>query len=110
VISAEDTTGTVVSAIMKIEVDFPIGVLPIDVSESILLYPNPSSGEIITIETRGLYDDAGVILRNQNGVAVYISRLSGRKAEIPVDGLPAGMYTVTVIGNNSTFHSKLIVQ
>jgi hypothetical protein len=79
-------------------------------SETLKLYPNPSSGDIITLETRGLSGGAQIILRNQNGVAVYRSNLSGSKAEIPVRGFPAGMYIVSVVGENSTIHSKLIIQ
>lgn len=86
--------------------------LPAAVSEmpDILVYPNPSYNDYVTIETWNMSGDVNFFISNQEGKMVYQGKLPENKNEIAVNSLPAGIYIVTITNDEKSFHSKLIIQ
>ena len=94
------------------------GIEDISDTGSISVYPNPSSGGIVTLDFRGSHADeevnitvtdmSGEIIGNQmirvstEGKAVFL--LPGGAGLIP------GIYIVTVAGEQTTSHNKLVIR
>lgn len=91
---------------------FTSAYLPAAVSEmpDILVYPNPSFNDHVTIETRNMSGAVNIFISDQKGKVVYQGRLTENKKELAVNRLSSGMYIITVIDDKKTFHSKLIIQ
>lgn len=72
------------------------------------VFPNPAS-EKITIELPGNCDEAYVYVYNSTGELVSMSVSTGVYAEIDVDNLPDGIYTITTSCTAGIWSQKLAV-
>lgn len=82
---------------------------PLSFSSLATVYPNPSSGEF-TLELKGAYQEANVVLRNVQGKAVYKTQQRARKAKVNVGTLPNGMYFLQVTAGGRTVAKKIQIQ
>lgn len=72
----------------------------------ILIYPNPASDKItINMPAAGA---SKVTIYDVTGHSMYTREMQGNYFTIPVDRLPAGIYTVQVIQDGNTFTQKLV--
>jgi hypothetical protein len=87
------------------------------ISEDISLFPNPvKSGETITVEFEGIYEDEVLlVIKDVLGKEFYSKKLvdieDGKQINIPIDsGIESGIYFISVIAKNKAYNQKLIVQ
>lgn len=78
-------------------------------AKGIALYPNPANGSFTLQLPEGI-KAANVRMCNVLGAVSYSGRVTDNKTSINLEGLPAGMYTVTVTSDNQTWHSNLMVK
>lgn len=78
-------------------------------AKEILLYPNPTKGSFTLQLPEGI-NAADVRISNIPGAFTYSGRITSNKVVINLEGLPAGVYTVSVTSGNQTWHNNLIVK
>lgn len=78
-------------------------------AKGIAVYPNPAIGSF-TLQLPEGVQAADVRMVNMLGTIVYSGRVTGNKTSIKLNGIPAGIYTVTVAGDSQTWHSNLVVE
>lgn len=76
---------------------------------SISLYPNPANGSV-TLQLPQDIRSAELRMYNIYGAVVYSIRLTDNKKVIDLEGLPRGMYTISVTSDRHTWHSNLVVK
>jgi hypothetical protein len=72
----------------------------------IILYPNPAHDYLIISNTEKVQR---LIIKNLSGINVWESGLKGEvKVTIPVSGLPAGIYIISIMTSDKAFTRKFI--
>jgi hypothetical protein len=74
-----------------------------------MLYPNPTKGSFTLQLPQGI-NAADVRISNISGAFTYSGRVTNNKVVFNLEGLPAGVYTVSVTSGDQTWHSNLIVK
>jgi hypothetical protein len=80
----------------------PATFSPYETGDGLVVYPNPTTGGTIAVETADDWTDATIRVISLNGKVVYtsyIGLLRERKV-LDVSGLPGGLYIVDVKGTN----------
>jgi arabinogalactan endo-1,4-beta-galactosidase len=88
-------------------------VTSLTIAESILIYPNPPSGGIITIENRGNIPIKSIYLVNPTGQAQKIKPYNYRnncQAQIDVSHLNKGIYFINIQTENGVFTQQIILK
>jgi len=78
---------------------------------SIIISPNPAA-TIATVYLKMAITNAVVNVYNLTGKKVYTTTLKGaaqNKCSVPVNNLPAGIYTVTVETSNENYSGRLVI-
>jgi len=92
-----------------------VGVIhqaPAGISESqdesmALVYPNPA-GNYVTVSLKGLNPVSDILLINYNGQVICRKKCAGHDETIDLQGLPAGLYMIKIIHDESVLCKKLI--
>ena len=71
--------------------------------------PNPATASI-TITVNEALDDAELTMYDLQGRACYNSKMCGSRHEIPVYGLPSGIYFVKVVGSYGVAVKKVAIR
>lgn len=79
---------------------------------TMLLYPNPASGQLnVKVDMGGKQADVVMLLRNTIGQTVYSQTLGGPSIHsIDISNLPPGVYTAELRYDNRSVISKVVVQ
>jgi hypothetical protein len=72
------------------------------------MYPNPVTGNEVRLE--GLPNEGQIQVFNANGQLLRSSTISGNYQELPLQGLPKGLYNVQVIGEKGAWRGRLLMQ
>ncbi len=80
------------------------------VAETLVLYPNPANGRIQMVSAAGT--NAVFTITAANGRAVSSGRVmnAGAVQSVDISRLPAGLYHITVSGENGVVTKKFVVQ
>jgi hypothetical protein len=90
----------------KSENTLRVGILDIT-SSKLLLYPNPSSGEIKISTGAPVSENDRIMVYDVTGREVYRTNLASSTIHLPV---PDGIYTLKYIGKKEAFVSKLAIR
>jgi photosystem II stability/assembly factor-like uncharacterized protein len=87
---------------------FPVGVNDNNsTSNSLKIYPNPSSNKII-IETSPISAKNQLFILNLGGQKILYQTITQPLAQVDISSLPSGIYFVKVIGENTVLTGKII--
>jgi photosystem II stability/assembly factor-like uncharacterized protein len=88
----------------------PLGIInPVAVADRLLIYPNPSSGNI-TIKTTGKNSPVELTVWNLNGQELINRQITEPLTQLNVSSLPAGVYEVKIVGEQEVQVGKFIKQ
>jgi hypothetical protein len=109
VISAVDTNGALRMGIDSISLSLATAINENNTS-TLHLYPNPSTAETI-LQWRANLNNATLVIINCFGQVVkQITGISGKEAILSRDGIPDGIYFVSIFEHNRIMHTgKLIL-
>lgn len=85
------------------------GVAEISLSESVNIYPNPSSGLVnFNFKT----DLTGSIIKITNALGELVSeeKISAEEFTLDLSNLISGIYNVTILGDNNSYTKKIVIQ
>jgi photosystem II stability/assembly factor-like uncharacterized protein len=89
---------------------YPLGIDEItSASNSLKIYPNPSSGKI-TIETSANQGKSDLSIRNINGQELLIRQITDPVTQINISTLPNGIYFMRVTGERTIQEGKFVKQ
>lgn len=74
---------------------------------SVSLQPNPARGKVEVIADVELQ---GVRVYDAQGKQVLAQRVAGQAAEVALDGIPSGIYMVTVYTQSGIVRKRLVVE
>ncbi len=74
-----------------------------------MLYPNPAKNNC-TLYTPGTYTNGQVQVYDMGGRLVYHAAISGSYHTIPLQSIPKGLYTVTLIQDGNAVSQRLVVE
>ncbi|MEM9022372.1 MAG: T9SS type A sorting domain-containing protein, partial [Bacteroidota bacterium] len=99
----------------QIDVSVSTGPDQDEANAGLRIYPNPAVDGVVNMEFNlQQHNNLQVQVVDMTGRVAYtenVSRPAGeQRVELPVQGLTAGMYIVTVQGNEQTWHQQLIVR
>jgi photosystem II stability/assembly factor-like uncharacterized protein len=88
----------------------PLGIInPVAVSNPLIIYPNPSSGNI-TIKTSERNSIVELTVWSLNGQELINRQITEPLTQLNVSSLPAGVYEVKIVGENDVQIGKFIKQ
>lgn len=96
----------IVSENGRVQYSYVLKVLYGKLGRGMVVSPNPAVSEV-TITTAGDYTQA--VISDRNGRTVLQQRLSGNNNRIDVSRLPAGQYSITVLGASEKTTEKLLI-
>jgi hypothetical protein len=86
------------------------GVFETSISSNILLYPNPTNGQIVNIESER-EELRGISINDVNGKQWIVNnQLLLRKVELNTMSLPSGIYFITIQTANGVLVKKWLKQ
>lgn len=86
------------SAFGVLYVDPPASVSSVNGDQSVVLYPNPTNGSELYIETKGLnVTSASFIILDKTGRTIKTGNIEANKARIQVGMLPPDVYMVKIL-------------
>jgi hypothetical protein len=109
---ASAVTLTSIAATSTITLCTNVGIDEISFSNSLIVFPNPSTGNFI-ISSSSFIKDGVVQIFNFLGEKVFESPLSpkgGTTMEVSLDGLGAGIYLVKVNSREKQYVQKLLIE
>lgn len=84
---------------------------PVSVLEPWSIYPNPSNGEVLTIQLPNAVATADLLVYDLLGKVVFQQQYIGNQTTVSLSKLPKGLYTVQLIHPGKRFELKqLIIQ
>jgi PKD repeat protein len=95
-----------------IVVSGPTGVSTVKGQAGILVYPNPSDGNISIDLNQNLNDETILLdIFDKTGKTIVSTKLPNQKSyNLDLSGYPAGIYTIKVIGKTQVFTSKIVIK
>ncbi|HLP11186.1 MAG TPA: T9SS type A sorting domain-containing protein, partial [Flavobacteriales bacterium] len=84
-----------------------VGLVDIDKTPTLLVYPNPTNG-FVTIESNAGFEK--IVITNLDGQIIHAVNVNTNSQTLNVKEIPNGIYMVTITGNSGmTVHKRLIV-
>jgi PKD repeat protein len=83
---------------IELELDIMVGTIGQSFVSRLSVYPNPATGVVNLDLGAPLEKETPVWVSNLQGQVVRRALVSGRQASVDLNGLPAGMYIISVLG------------
>jgi len=109
IVITASSNGKEVNSKFEVEVKIPTGTDPSLSEQTMIIYPNPSSGKIKVVFTRIPKSNSELTISNVSGITVYKKQIQNQEESVDLTGYPPGVYLIKTSSDNIKVH-KLVLQ